>query len=148
MLGADDEDDARGAGIDRLDALVHGSRAGGTGILHSRCTFEAQIGRGLEHQRGGKILRGKTRVEVAKHDLVDVLGSDAGVSQRIAGHPHDQAFDGLTTQFTKGGVGPPDNTGRHCCLLCRTLVAFLGNELRSHHKYEAAVHWLCLPSKA
>ena len=53
--------DARGARLDRLEALMHGGRAGRAGVLDPRRALEAQIGRGLQHQRGGEILRRETR---------------------------------------------------------------------------------------
>ena len=112
LFDADDKHDARRARVDRLDALMHGGRTGGAGVFHARRALEAQIGRGLQHQRGGKILRRKAGVEMPEHDLVDVFGGDTGVGQRLAGDPHDQAFDGFTAEFTEGSMGPPDNA-RH-----------------------------------
>src|SRR5262249_41168586 len=41
LLDADDEHDARGAGADRLDALMHGGGTGGAGVLDPRCPLEA-----------------------------------------------------------------------------------------------------------
>ena len=92
---------------------MHGGRAGGAGVLHPRRALEAQIGRGLQDQRGGKILGGKPGVEMPEHDLVDVFCGDSGVGQRLAGNLHDQAFDRFTGKFAEGSVGPTDDTGRH-----------------------------------
>src|SRR5262249_53470654 len=72
----------------------------------------------------------KACIEVSKHNLIHILGSDSGVGNRVAGNPYDKAFNGFIVKFTEGGMGPPDNTGGHRCLLCRTLVAFLGDDLR------------------
>ena len=96
-----------------LMPLMHGGRTGGAGVLDPGRALEAQIGRGLQHQRGGKILCRKAGVEMPEHDLVDVLGRDAGIGQRLAGHPHDQAFDALTAELSEGGMGPADDTGGH-----------------------------------
>ena len=95
-------------------------RAGGTGVLDAGSALEAQVGRSLKHQRGGEILRRKARVEVAEHDLVDVLGRDPGVGQRLAGDAHDQAFDSLAIKLTEGGMGPTDNGCGHRRLLDRS----------------------------
>ena len=92
---------------------MHGGRTGGAGILDPRRALETQIGRGLQHQRGGEILRRKAGVEMAEHDLVDVLGGDPGIGQRLAGDPHDQAFDALAIKLTEGGMGPTDNACGH-----------------------------------
>src|SRR3954466_53394 len=66
---------------------------------------------------------------MTQHDLVDVLGRDAGIGQGIAGNPHNQAFHGFADQLAKGGMGPTDDAGSHLALLCRTLVVFLRNFL-------------------
>jgi hypothetical protein len=57
LLGAHHEYDAGGLGGDRLEALMHGGRAGGTRVLDPARALEAQVCRGLENQRCGKILR-------------------------------------------------------------------------------------------
>ena len=68
-----------------------------------------------------------------EHDLVDILGGDPGVGQRLAGHPHDQAFDAFAIKLTEGGMRPTDDCCGHRCLpiylaaVCRTLVALVGN---------------------
>ena len=90
-----------------FDALMHGRRAGGAGILDPRGALEAQLGRGLQHQRGGEVLRREAGVEMAEHDLVDVAGGDAGVRQRRGRDPHDQALDGLAFEPAEGGVAHP-----------------------------------------
>jgi hypothetical protein len=131
LFHADSQNDARGARFDRPDALMHRRRTGGAGILDAGRALETQIRRGLQHQRGGKILRREARIEVTQHDLVDVLGLDTGVGQGLAGDAHDQAFDGLAVKLTEGGVGPTDNGCRHRCLperrCCRTLVVLVGD---------------------
>ena len=112
-------------GRDRLQALVHGGRTGRAGVLHPQRALEAQIRRGLQHQRGGEILRREARVEVAEHDLVDVLGLDAGVGQRAVGDPHDQALHRLAVEPAEGRMGPAHDAARHDRLHCRNSVAFL-----------------------
>ena len=97
------------------------------GILDARRRFEAQIGRGLKHQRSGKILRREAGIEVAEHDLVDVACHNAGIHQRLIGHAHDQALDGLAGKLAEGRVGPADDASSHdrsLPRLCRISVAF------------------------
>ena len=125
LFDADHKHDARCTRLDRLDALMHGRRTGGAGVLDARRALETQVGGSLQHQRGGEILRGKAGVEMPEHDLVDVLGGNAGVGQRFVRHAHDQAFDALAGQFTEGCMGPADNRRCHRSLLCRTLVALI-----------------------
>ena len=96
---------------------MHGGGPGGAGILDARGALEAQVRRGLEHQRSGKILRREAGIEVAEHDFVDVARRNAGVGQRVGGHAHDQALDGLAGKLAEGGVGPADDAGGHCSLL-------------------------------
>ena len=75
LLGADDKHDPRGARCDRFQALMYGGGTGSAGVLDAGGALEAQIGRGLQHQRSGKILRREAGIEVAEHDLVDVLAA-------------------------------------------------------------------------
>ena len=82
LLDADHEHDARRAGRNRLQSLMDRGRTGGAGVLDAQRALEAQVRRRLQHQRGGEILRRKAGVEVAEHDLVDVVGANAGVGQR------------------------------------------------------------------
>ena len=75
--------------------------------------LEAQFGRGLQHQRGGKVLRREAGVEMAEHDLVDIGRADAGVRQRFARHPHDQAFERFAVEPAELGMRPTDDASRH-----------------------------------
>ena len=61
---------------------MHRGGTGGAGVLDPGRALEAQVGRGLQHQRGGEILRRKAGIEVAEHDLVDVGRRDPGIGQR------------------------------------------------------------------
>ena len=92
---------------------MHGGGTGGAGVLDPRRGLEAQVGRGLQHQRSGKILRREAGIEVAEHDLVDVARRNAGIGQRVVGHAHDQALDGLAGKLAEGRVGPADDAGGH-----------------------------------
>jgi hypothetical protein len=65
---------------------------------------------------------------MAEDNFVHVLRTNSGIHQRFAGHAHDEAFHAFIAKFTERGMGPPDNTGGHKCLLCRTLVAFFTEE--------------------
>src|SRR6185437_4198127 len=86
LFDANYEHDTRGPGLDRLDALMDRRGARGTGVLYPCRRLEAQLWRGLQDQRGGKILRGETRVKVPKHDLVDILGANPGIREGSAGN--------------------------------------------------------------
>jgi hypothetical protein len=111
------EHDARGLRRDRLEALMHGGRTGGAGVLDPAGALEAQIRRGLKDQRGGKILGREAGVEMAEHDFVDVAGGDPGIGERLRRHPHDQALDRLSLEPAEGGVGPANDASRHGSLL-------------------------------
>ena len=126
LLDSDDKHDTGRFGGDRVDPLVHGGRTGGARVLDPGRPFESQVRVGLQHQRRGKVLCGKARIEMAEHDLVDVPSADACVGQRLPGYPHDQALDRLGIELAERCVGPSDDTGGHGALLCRILVAFLG----------------------
>jgi hypothetical protein len=56
-LHPDDKNNAGGASLDRPYALMYCGRAGGTGIFNASRWLEAEVWRGLQDQRGGKILR-------------------------------------------------------------------------------------------
>ena len=92
---------------------MHGGRTGGAGVLDPRRALEAQIGRGLQHQRSGKILRREAGIEMAEHDLVDVACRNCGIRERVVRHAHDQALDGFAGKLAEGRVGPADDTGGH-----------------------------------
>ena len=96
---------------------MHGGRAGGAGILDPARALEAQIGRGLQHQRGGEVLRREAGVEMTEHDLVDVAGGDAGIGQRLLRDPHDQALDRLAFEAAERGMGPAHDASSHGGLL-------------------------------
>ncbi len=141
-----DPDYQRNAGAfrcDRPQPLMHCGRAGGAGILHPGRRLETQIRGGLQDQRGGEVLGREPGIEMAEHDLVHIARLDAGIRERIARDPGDQALDRLVRKPAERGMGPSDDTGGHGglpdsrCLTsrsCRILVAFLANE----HKVEYA----------
>ena len=64
------------------EALVHGGRAGGAGVLDPGRGLEAQGGIGLEHERAGEVLGDEAAVEMAEPDLVDLGRLDAGIGDR------------------------------------------------------------------
>ena len=92
---------------------MHGGRTGGAGILDARGRLEAQRGIGLQHQRGGKILRREAGIEMPEHDLIDVAGGDAGISQRLVGDLDDEALDGLGIELSERRVRPSNDAGCH-----------------------------------
>ena len=87
LLGADHQHDAGRIGVDGADALPDRRRSGGAGVLDARRRLEAQPVVGLQHQAGGEILRRKAGIEMAEHDLVDLVRADAGMVQRVVARP-------------------------------------------------------------
>ena len=124
LLDADDEHQARRIGLDRPDRLMHRGRAGGAGVLDPGRALEAQLGGGLEHQRGGEILGREAAIEMAQHDFVDVLRLDPGVGERLLGDPHDQALDRFAFELAERRVGPANDAGGHDGLLGRASPKF------------------------
>ncbi len=119
---------------------MNGRRTGRACIFDTRCTLESQIWRSLQHQRGGKILRRKSRVEMSKHDLVDVLGRDSSVRQRAIGGINDQAFDGFAFQATELAVRPSDDAGCHALFsLAEFWSLSFGIYHRPKYKYNTCV---------
>jgi hypothetical protein len=98
---ADHKHDARGLRLERAQPLMDRGGTGRAGVLDPRGALEAQVRRGLQHQRSGKILLREPGVEMPEHDLVDIGGRDAGIVKRIRGNPYDQALD-------RFGVEPPE----------------------------------------
>ncbi len=86
---------------------------GSAGVFHPRRALKTQIGGSLQHQGGGKILRREAGVEMAEHDLVDVLGSDSRVRERRVRHAHDEALDAFVAQFAEGRVRPSHDASGH-----------------------------------
>src|SRR5262249_50104436 len=96
-------------------------------------SLEAKVGRGLQNQGAGKILRRKTPVEGAQNDFVYVFRINSGIGEGINNPPPNGALNGFFIRFPEGGWGPTDKEGGHLCLLCRTLVVFPRQWLASHH---------------
>ena len=95
---------------------MDGGRSRGAGVFDARGALEAQIGRGLQHQRGGEILGREAGIEVAEHDLVDVACGNAGIGERVGGHAHDQALDGrLEVEDDVAGAGRRPGRRRGQC---------------------------------
>ena len=113
LLDADDEHDLGRAGGDGADALVHGGRPRGAGVLDAGGGLEAQMRIGLQHQRSREILRREAGVEMAEHDLVDIAGRDAGIGQRLVGDLDHEAFDGLGVELSEGRMRPSNDAGSH-----------------------------------
>src|SRR6185437_12575270 len=113
LFDAYNEYDTRCASLDRLDPLMDRGGARGTCIFDPGRTLKAQLGRSLQDQRGGKILRGKSRIKVPEHDLVDILGANPRVRKGSAGDPYNQALNGLAGKLTERRMGPTDDTGGH-----------------------------------
>ena len=54
--------------------FMHRGRARCAGIFNPQSWFEAEAIIGLQHQRGGKVLRRETPVKMTKDDGIDILG--------------------------------------------------------------------------
>jgi hypothetical protein len=91
LFDADYEHDARCHGRDGLQPLVDRGRAGGAGILHPGRPLEAQVRRGLQDQRSGKVLGREPGIEMPQQDFIDLTGGDAGIGQRAGRGTDDQA---------------------------------------------------------
>ncbi len=50
---------------------------------------------------------------MAEHDLVDVLGGNRGVGERVAGDPSDKALDGFAVKFAEWAMRPSHDAGGH-----------------------------------
>ena len=92
---------------------MHGGRAPRARILHPCRRLETQVGIGLQHQGSGEILRRESRIEMAKHNLIDIGGGDARIGKGLVGDLDHQAFDGLGVEFAKGRMRPTDDAGCH-----------------------------------
>ncbi len=92
---------------------MHGSRSRRAGILDSGRGRKTQVGCRLQHQRRREVLRRKSGVEVAEHDLIDVARRDPGVGERRGRDAHDQALDRLAVEFAEWRVCPSDDTRGH-----------------------------------
>jgi hypothetical protein len=113
LLDPDHQRDAGPPRLDGLDRLMHGGGAGRAGVLDARRRLEAELVVRLEHDRGREILRREAGVEMAEQDLVDLLGADAGMVERLIRDPDDQAFDGLVVELAEFAVSPADDAGGH-----------------------------------
>ena len=114
LLDTDHQHEARLAGGQRIEAHVDRGRAGGAGVLDTGRRLEAEIGMGLQRQRGVELLAHEAAVHVADVDHVDVLGLDAGVGDGLGRGLHHQRFAGFAVELAELAVGPSDDAGRHC----------------------------------
>jgi hypothetical protein len=145
LLDADHQNDARGLRGDRAQPLLDRGGTRGAGILDPRGALESEFRGGLQHQRGGEILRRKAGVEVAQHDLIDVRGRDSGVREGPIGHLDNETFDGGPVQPAEWRVSPTDDAAGHCGLL---LVAFFWDLPRPRADKplkHVGARWLCVP---
>ena len=113
LLHTDHEHDAGGPGLDRAQALMHGGRAGGAGVLDPGRGLEAQGRVGLEHERAGEVLGDEAAIEVAEPDLVDVGGLEAGVGDGGGGCLDDQALRTAALVLAERQMAPADDAGGH-----------------------------------
>ena len=102
-----------GPGLDRAQALVHGGRAGGAGVLDPGRGLEAQGRVGLQHERAGEVLRHEAAVEMAEPDLVDLGRLQAGVGDRTRGRLDDQALGAAALVLAERQMAPADDAGGH-----------------------------------
>ena len=83
LLGADHQHDSCGVRIDGTDALPDGGRPGRARILDACRRLETQAVVGLQHEARCEILGGEAGVEMSEHDLVDIVGADAGMVEPV-----------------------------------------------------------------
>ena len=103
--------------VDGADALPDRGRAGRAGILDPRRRLEAQPVVGLQHQACGEILRREAGIEMAEHDLVDLVRADAGMLERVVGDLDDQRFQRLAFELAEARMRPSDDACGHDDLL-------------------------------
>ncbi len=113
LLDAHGQNDLGLLAIDRAHRLIDRRRTGGAGVFHARRRFEAQGRIGLQHQRGGEILRREPAIEMAEIDFIDLIGGEARIDQRILHDADDQALDRFGVKFAKGAVRPANNASGH-----------------------------------
>ena len=130
---------------------MHRRRSGGAGVLDPRRRLEAQLRIGLQHQRGGKILRREAGVEMPEHDLVDIGGGNAGVRQRFVGDADHEALDGLGIELAERRMRPSDDAGCHGrspCLCFGSLFSLSGGILHAGlSDFIARSHMAVMPSQ-
>ena len=81
-------------------------RTGRAGILDPGGRLEAQVGRGLQHQRGGEILGREAGIEMTEHDFVDLRGAMPASASASVATPDDQALDGFGLELAERRMGP------------------------------------------
>ena len=119
LLGADHQGHPAAAAVDEIEGRVERRRAGGAGILEvgRRRVGEARPVHGDE--RALEALLREAGIHRADVDAVDLRVLDAGMSQRLAGDPGDQALDIGFLKLAEGRVGPAHNAGaRHPVTSC------------------------------
>src|SRR5258708_12145959 len=104
---------------------MDGRRSGCARVLDPGGRLEAQVGRSLEHQGGGEILRREAGVEVAEEERVAISRRDAGIVKRGSGRADHQAFHRFVFEAAEGRVAPANDARRHGTLLNRKPNAWL-----------------------
>jgi hypothetical protein len=56
-----------------------------------------------------KVLRREAGIEMAEHDLIDLVGGDAGIDQRVGRDRDDQALDGLGILLAERRMRPAND---------------------------------------
>src|SRR5207302_10538458 len=117
LLDADDKDEPRSAGGNRVEPHVDRRRPGRAGILDARRRLEAEPRIGLEDERGGELLFDKATVHRAEKHLVDIGGADTGIVQRALRHLDDQRLEVAILVAAEFAMRPPDDAPGHVVLL-------------------------------
>ena len=92
---------------------MDGRAARGTGILDPGCRLEAESVVGLQHQRRRETLRREVLAEVAEIDLVDLLGAQSRIGNRLGRDLGDQGLDVFVLMLAKRRMAPADDAGGH-----------------------------------
>ena len=137
LLDAHDKHDLGRTGTDGLDALMDGRGSRRTRVLDTGGRLEAECRVGLQHEARGEVLSRETGVEMAEHDLVDILGADPRILERAGRRGHDQALDGFVAVPTERQMVPANDTGRHDA----SSTSFIPLDKRQHRGGARQAQW-------
>src|SRR3546814_5821325 len=110
--------------------------------------LEAQAVVRLQHQGGRKGLAREALVEVADEDLVDLVGADAGVLERLQGDASDEGFDIVVLVLAERRVAPADDAGGHADSPSRGAARACGKTRRRSEEHTSELQSLMRTSYA
>src|SRR5260370_7396659 len=86
---------------------MDGRRSGCARVLDPGGRLETQIGRSLEHQGGGEILRREAGVGVAEQDLINIRRRNAGIIKHGGGRTRRTTFTEIIFTTPEDATNPP-----------------------------------------